>query len=170
MSGKAKSPKKVWFGVRTLYRITAEGRAKFRNKHFDPESALIEDRVVLFQANSFDDAIAQATKEARTYSKQVRYMNPYGQMVRIRFLGACDAYEILEMPDRKPGSGSEVYSLTELVRASVSDLAVVKKRLGGTASVGTPARFKFMSARVMREAVKMMALTALPSPPKGGSS
>jgi len=163
MPGRAKSPKKAWYGVRTLYRVTAGGRPKSRDKHFDPESTLIEDRVVLFQATSFDDAIAQAIKEASTYCKQIRYVNPYGQKVRMRFLDAYDAYAISEMPDRKSGAGSEVYSLTELVRASVSDSVVIKKRLGGQASLGTVARWKFVNAHIVREA---LALAASQSPAK----
>lgn len=157
MSGKAKRPKKTWYGVRTLYRVIAEGEPKTRDKHFDPESTLIEDRVVLFQATSFDNAIKQAIKEARSYCKGIRYVNPYGQKVRMRFLDAHDAYQVSETPDRKPGAGSEVYSLTELVRASASDSVVIKKRLGGQASLGTWRRYKFMSARIIREALALMA-------------
>jgi hypothetical protein len=157
MPTKAKSQKKTWYGVRTLYRVTAEGEPKSPGKHFDPESTLIEDRVVLFQASGFDDAIAQATKEARSYCKQVRFVNPYGQKVRMRFLDAYDAYEISEFPDSDPGAGSEVYSLTELVRASVPDVAIVKKRLGGLASKETEARYKFVNAGVMRKALALMA-------------
>jgi hypothetical protein len=157
MSGKAKRPKKTWYGVRTLYRVIAEGEPRTRDKHFDPESTLIEDRVVLFQATSFDDAIQQAIKEARSYCKGIRYVNPYGQKVRMRVLDAHDAYEISEMPDRKPGAGSEVYSLTELVRASVSDSVVIKKRLGGQASLSTVARWKFVNARIARKAMALMA-------------
>jgi hypothetical protein len=157
MPRKPKSPEKTWYGVRTLYRVTAKGKPKLRDKHFDPESTLIEDRVVLFQATSSGDAVAQATREARTYSRQIKFVNPYGQKVQMRLLDACDAYEISEMPARKPGAGSEVYSLTELVRASVSDSAVVKKRMGGQASLGTVARWKFVNARIAREALALMA-------------
>ena len=53
--------------MRTLYRVTAEGIPKSRDRHFDPDSTLVEDRVVLFQATSFDDAIALGVKEAQAY-------------------------------------------------------------------------------------------------------
>jgi hypothetical protein len=75
-------PKQAWYGVRTLYRVTAEGRPKSRDKHFDREATLIEARVVLFRAAGFDDAIAQATKEARAYCRQVKFKNAYGQRFR----------------------------------------------------------------------------------------
>ena len=38
---------------------------------------------MIFQAISFDDAIAQAIKEARSYSRQTRFVNMYGQSVRM---------------------------------------------------------------------------------------
>jgi Domain of unknown function (DUF4288) len=118
---------KAWYGVRTLYRLAAEGEPKSRDEHYDPESTLIEDRIVVFQATSFDNAIAQATKEARLYCKRTRFVNIYGQKVRMRFLDACDAFEMF---DRKLGAASEVYSSTALMRAGVSDSVVVKRRLG----------------------------------------
>ena len=148
---------KNWYGVRTLYRVTAEGTPKSRDHHFDPESTLIEDRVVLFQATSFDDAIAQGIKEARAYCSQTRSQNIYGQKRRMRFLDACDAYEIFDMTGRKPAAGSEVYSSTQLVRASISDSAVIRRRMGPKASGAAGARHKFVDGRILRKALAMVA-------------
>jgi Domain of unknown function (DUF4288) len=78
--------KKAWYGVRTLYRLAAEGAPKSRGGRYDPESTLIEDRIVVFQATTFDNAVAQAIKEARSYCKRTRFVNIYGQEVRMRFL------------------------------------------------------------------------------------
>jgi hypothetical protein len=117
---------------------------------------MIEDRVVLFQASSFDDAIAQGTKEARVYCKQTRSQNIYGQKRLMRFLGACDAYEIFEMPRRNPTAGSEVYSSTELVRASVSDSTVIRRRMGLKSSGAVEARIKFVDGRIARKILMMM--------------
>lgn len=64
--------------MRTLCRITVEGKPNLRDKRLASESALIEDRVVLFRAISFDDAIAQAIKggarllQADTVRQRVR--------------------------------------------------------------------------------------------------
>ena len=157
MPGKARGPKKAWYGVRTLYRVTAEGKPKSRGGNFDPEATLIEDRIVLFQATSDDDAITQAIKEARSYCRQYGYVNPYGQRVLTRFLDACDAYQISEMAARRPGAGSEVYSVTELVRASVPDSAVRKRRMGKQASRSQEARLKFASVRILRQVLAQMA-------------
>lgn len=147
-------PKKAWYGVRTLYRITAEVRPKSHDKNFDPEATLIEDRVVLFRAANFDDAIAQATKEARAYCRQTRYNNAYGQKVRMRFLDAsCDAYEICEMTGGPPAAGWEVYSLTGTVPESVSDSTVIRRRMGSNSSLAPKGRLKFLDFGIVRKAL-----------------
>jgi hypothetical protein len=94
-------PKKAWYGVRTLYRVSAEGKPKLRDRYFDPESTLIEDRIVLFQAIGFDGAIAQGIKEARSYCRQVRSQNVYGQKRRMRLLDACDAFDLRGQAGRR---------------------------------------------------------------------
>jgi hypothetical protein len=151
-------PRKGWYGVRTLYRLAAEGTPRSRDRHFDPESTLIEDRVVLFQAIDFDDAIAQGIKEGRFYCRQTKFVNLYGQKVRMRFLNACDAFRIFE---GKPATGVEVYSSTEEVRASVSDRAVVERRMGPKDSGARETRYKFLEGRILREALGLMGLTGL---------
>jgi hypothetical protein len=148
-------PRKSWYGVRTLYRLAAEGKPKSRDRHFDLESTLIEDRIVIFQAISFDDAMAQAFKEARSYSRQTRFVNMYGQRVRMRFLDASEAFKIF---DRKPAAGSEVYSSTEMVRAAVSDSAVVRRRMGPLAPGAMKVRYKFIDGLILRKALATVAL------------
>jgi hypothetical protein len=153
--GVSMIPRKAWYGVRTLYRLAAEGAPKIRDRHFDPESTLIEDRVVLFQATNFDEAIAQGIREGQAYCKQAKFVNPYGQKVRMRFLEACDAFEIFE---GRLGAGLEVYSSTELVRASISDQAVIRRRMGPKAAEPHEARYKFVNARIVRKALTHAAL------------
>jgi hypothetical protein len=155
-------PEKTWYGVRTLYRVTAEGKPKSRDKFFDSEATLVEDRVVLFQAAGFDDAIAQATKEARAYCRQVKFNNAYGQRVRMRFLDTYDAYEIGEMSAGPPAAGWEVYSSTELVGQTVSDSAVIRTRMGAKASPVVEVRYKFMDGRILRKALAAVASDANP--------
>jgi hypothetical protein len=128
-----------------LYRITAKGKAKSPDKNFDPNSTLIEDRIVLFQAASVDDTIAQAVKEARIYCN-LKMVNIYGQRVGIKRLKVCDAYEIIEP---KPTAGVEVYSSTDVFRASASDSSLIERRLG-TASANLKARYKFMDGPILR--------------------
>lgn len=112
-------PQKAWYGVRTPYRVTAEGEPKSRGRLFDSQATLIEDRVVLFQADGFDDALAQAAKEARAYCRQVKFNSACGQSVRMRLPNLCDAYEIMEMTDGPPTAGWEVYSSAGTVSDSV---------------------------------------------------
>lgn len=145
MSAKRKN---AWYGVRTLYRLTAKGRPKSRDKYYDRDSTLVEDRIVLFQANRFDDALAQGEKEARSYCRRTRFVNIYGQQVRMRYLDACDAFEIF---DKKIAAGSEVYSSTELVGASVRDSALIASHFREDASARGPRRHKFIDGNILRD-------------------
>lgn len=149
--------KTAWYGVRTLYRICAEGAPKKRDHRYDPKSTLIEDRVVLFHACGLDDAIVQAKKEASAYCRQTNYVNLYGQRVRMRSLGAYDAYEICEMKPGQPGAGSEVFSTTGVVPAAVSDSVIVSRRMGTVTPEAAEARYKFINARILRKAVALVA-------------
>jgi hypothetical protein len=114
---------------------------------------LVEDRIVLFQASGFDDAITQGEKEARSYIKETKFVNIYGQPVQLRYLGACDTYQI---SDKKIAAGSEVYSLTELVGSSVSDSAVVTRHLGEDSSARGPKRHKFVAGDILRKVLAMV--------------
>jgi Domain of unknown function (DUF4288) len=116
-----------WYGVRTLVRLIATGRPKKTDKHFDPMTTLVEDRVVLFRADSFDSAIEKAEKEAQQYCRRTRFTNIYGQSVRMKFLRMVDAFSML---DHEPVVGSEVYSSTTLVARSVSDAKLIAQRYG----------------------------------------
>ena len=114
-----------WYGVRTLIRLIATGKPKRRDQHFDPDSTLVEDRVVLLRASSFKDAIQQAEKEARQYCRRTHFSNIYGQRVRLKYLGAVDAFSL---SDHEPSPGCEVYSSMAIVPRSISDSKVIEER------------------------------------------
>jgi hypothetical protein len=116
-----------WYGVGTLVRLIATGKPKKTDKHFDPTSTLVEDRVVLLRADSFDSAIEKAEKEAQQYCRRTRFTNIYGQSVRMKFLRMVDAFSL---PDQELVVGSEVYSSTTLVPHSLSDAKLVAQRFG----------------------------------------
>ncbi len=116
----------AWYGVKTLYRIAARGRAVRKDPDFDPDATLVEERVVLVRARSFDEATDRGEKEARSYVSSPRWVTPYGQRVTATFLGVCNAFVL----SGEPGAGQEVYSRTELVGSRVSDDAVVSRLLG----------------------------------------
>ena len=142
--------KMEWFGVRTLFRLVALGKPKSPDQHFDPASTLVEDRVVLFRASDFSDAIRQAEREARRYSKTTAFFNIYGQRVCLRFLRATDAYLI---GDSEPGAGCEVYSSTAIVPKSVSAPRVINERMPKRTRGDWRRRQKFVDAAITADAL-----------------
>jgi hypothetical protein len=146
-----------WYGVRTLLRLVARGTPKKLDKHFDPASTLVEDRIVLFKADSFEAAIKQAEQEARAYCQRTRYINLYGQSVRMRLLSASDVFSLL---DNRITSGCEVYSSTALAHKSVSDASVVRERFGRLEMPGAPTRYKFIDGGILKKALKATGLSA----------
>ena len=97
---------------------------------------MLEERIVIFRARSFDDAIRKGELEAEAYAKEQEtrasgkrrseIRNPYHQRLSTRFLGALDAFELFE----PPGAGVEVFSSTSLVPKVTSDSALVDARYG----------------------------------------
>jgi hypothetical protein len=149
----AAQAKTSWFGVRTLFRLVATGKPKWTDRYFDPAETLVEDRIVLFQASDFDDAIQQAKDEARRYCKATRYTNIYGQNVRLKFLGATDAFS---MSDNQPSAGFEVYSTTAIVSNSVRDARVVTGWWGKRERRPWQARNKFIDGKILTDALTAM--------------
>jgi hypothetical protein len=115
-----------WFGVRTLYRIEAKGRPVGRDASYSPSMTLVEERVVVLKARSVQEAIQKGEADARRYASDCRHRNPYGQRVRTRYVGYCDAYR----SGRAIASGAEVFSSSEVVPRRVSDRAVVRRLIG----------------------------------------
>lgn len=142
-----------WFGVRTLFRLVASGRPKWTDRYFDPASTLVEDRVVLFQATNFDDAIRLAEAEAKRYCKRTGYENIYGQSVRLKFLDVTDAFS---MHDDVPGAGTEVYSKTAIVPSSIRDSRVVTMWWGKQGRQAWQARNKFIHGKILTKALTAM--------------
>ncbi len=144
---------KSWYGVRTLFRLVAIGEPKWTDRYFDRAATLVEDRVVLFLATNFEDAIKQAGVEARGYCKATRYANIYGQSVQLRFLEATDAFS---MHDNQPRAGVEVYSSTSIVPTSVRDAGVVTMWFGKKERGPWQARNKFIDGKILTDALEAM--------------
>jgi hypothetical protein len=81
----------LWFGARTIYRVEKSNTVTSENK-------LYEERVVLIAANSFDEAITKAEKEAETYASNTD----------LTYLGYVNVFELYH---NKFEDGTEVYSL-----------------------------------------------------------
>ena len=128
-----------WYGVKTAYRLEPAGQPEGTDNDFWGEGSLVEERVVILRARTFSEAIRKAEREAMTYASDIKDRNPYGQQLAMRYLGTCEAYELTDAELR---SGSEVFSMTELVRRSVKDAAVVEKRFGREESARDKARRK----------------------------
>lgn len=77
-----------WFGVKTLYRL--EG------KSVTPGMQCYEERVTIWRADSFEEAIEMASLEAQEYAE--------GTGTYLRF---CQAFEMYN----DPKDGAEVYSI-----------------------------------------------------------
>ena len=114
-----------WYGVRTLYRISAIGPRRGTDHLFTASMSLVEERVVVFRARDGKEAIRKAKAEARAYAASA-HRNPYGQRVRTRAIGVLDAYDINE----KLREGTEVFSQTEVVSRKVSDATIVRRLIG----------------------------------------
>jgi hypothetical protein len=121
-----KAPDLSWYGIKTLYRIAPAGRRLGSDSAASSDATLVEERVVILRARNRRDAVRKAEAEAREYASDVRHRNPYGQRVRARYLGYCDAFDINE-PVR---TGTEVFSTTEVVSRRLSDRSIVKRQLG----------------------------------------
>jgi Domain of unknown function (DUF4288) len=143
-----------WYGVRALFRLIATGKPKWTDRYFDPNATLVEDRIVLFRARSFDDAIRQAEAEAKRYSNTTRFKNIYGQQVHLKFLRAIDAFHTFI--EDQPLRGSEIYSKTEIVPKSVRDSVVVTDWWGSEERSDWGARHKFVDGKILMAALEVI--------------
>ncbi len=114
-----------WFGVKTLTRWETIGKPKSVDENFDADATLIEERVVLIKARSFDEAIKKGEKEAKNNLSE--YKNFYGQKVKQRYLEVCDAFELFDEPNE---NGVEVFSLIETVSKKVKDSVLIENKFG----------------------------------------
>jgi hypothetical protein len=129
-----------WFGVKTLFRTRAIGPPRAIDGAFDPGIVLIEERIVLFRASGFDDAITRAETEARRYAKTI-HRNPYGQKVVTRYLESCDAFKLFD----SPAAGVEVFSSTMLVPSTGRQAALVDRWFGALERRPDKRRRKFLN-------------------------
>lgn len=100
------------FAVKSIYRWRVKGR----------NVSNIEERIVLFKAKSFDDAIAKAEKESVNYAKET-FINPFGIPVKIEALKYFDAFEIFD----ELQSGCELFSTGTILGKNISNKALLKK-------------------------------------------
>ncbi|GAA3927280.1 DUF4288 domain-containing protein [Litoribacillus peritrichatus] len=129
-----------WYAVKTLYRTFTDGFAEDQDEAYREDIDMLEERVVLFRAESFDDAIEQAEREAREYAR-VEQTNGYQQRICIDYLEACDAYMLGE----SPAESVEVFSSTSLIDRTVTDTDIADMRLGKVSDKDDKFGKKFIS-------------------------
>ena len=135
-------PSWKWFGVKTLYRVSAEGEPRATDERFDGTVDLIEERVVLIRARSCEEAHRKAAQEAYTYAADFgEHVNPYGQRVHCRFIECLVAYECFD----DPVPNAEIFSDTFLIDREMTDDSVVTMRLDTEESVDLTRRTIFMN-------------------------
>lgn len=115
-----------WYGVKSIYRETPKGRPKGKDDRYVAGLTLVEERVVLIRARSFDEAIRKGEQEANRYIEHTKSRNRYGQELVGRLIN-CEAYDM--SPD-DPVAGVEVFSSMELVPKSLSDDELLGRVIG----------------------------------------
>jgi hypothetical protein len=91
-------PKERWFAVKARFAIQVEGQTMGLQSY--------EDRIVIVQAASFEEAKRKLQPEFRQYATP--YLNPRGLMVRWSFERVLDGYEIAD--EEIDPRGVEVFS------------------------------------------------------------
>ena len=86
-----------WYAVRSLFRT--EPSANFSPPGIDDGESAFEERITLWQASSFEEALDKAEAEAIEYAEFIgaTYLSDFGQ-----------AYHLADAP---PRDGAEVFSL-----------------------------------------------------------
>lgn len=90
-----------------------------------PDGAIVEERIVLFYAASFDEAIRLGEAEAEAYTRDT-WPNSSGDTVRKRYLGVCNVFAM----KASPAEGVEAYSRLLLRPSTEADDVVIERLLG----------------------------------------
>lgn len=136
-----------WFGVKTLTRREAIGKPKSIDENFDEDVTLIEERIVLIKARSFDEAIKKGEKEAK--SNLSEYKNFYGQKIKQRYLEVCDAFELFDEPNE---NGIEIFSSTEIISDKIKDSTLIENKFGKIESLqAKKKRRKFWNSELSKK-------------------
>ena len=130
---KSRGPKKAWFAVKSLFRSEIEGEPRVVDADYDPDGALVEERVLLVRAGSHRQALRKAETEADKYCLPLEHITPYGQRVSWRRLGVLNSFKLFD----KPGDGREAWSLTTVVPAALTDQELELQRFGPKESKAT---------------------------------
>ncbi len=131
------------FAVKTLYRSKVAGKPKVVDKYYNNIYDLLEERVVLVKARTFNEAIRKGEKEAVKYASFENHINPYGQKVVQEYIGGIDVFESYD----EIKSNGEIYSYTQLIKSSLSNDKISDKIFGKEIKNERKLRKKFCNRR-----------------------
>ncbi len=121
-----------WFSAKTVYRTTTPGRARRVDAMYIPDHTLVEERVIVLKARSFDEALRRAETEARTYARRLKgRRNRYGQQIITRYLGDIEVFEMFD----PPRSMIEVYSSMYTISGNIPDRTISDNHFGPRAAL-----------------------------------
>jgi len=136
-----------WFAAKTVYRTTAVGRPLKRTPEYRADATLVEERIVLIRAKDFKGALKKAEAEAKRFARTT-HKNPFGQVVKTRFLGDVDLWLIHDELEE----GCEIFGSTEVLSSKVSDRAILDAKFGAAPDKDwSEARVKFRNAALVGE-------------------
>lgn len=103
---KKKVNKWEWYGLKLIYEniISGEPKPNTLNKDYNDKNKTYEESIIILKAQSFEHAYKIAEKKA--LQNEYEYTNPYGQLVKHKFIEGIDCYLI---GDEALCSGVEVY-------------------------------------------------------------
>jgi len=106
-----------WYCIKTLYRSYTEGRPEKPDLIYDPDATLAEERNLLFKAKNKREALVKAEREAKDYAEKTQYTNPYGQIVKTKYLGYHDIWEI----EGNLADKQEIFCTSRVMSKKISD-------------------------------------------------
>ena len=103
-----------------LLRKEAAGPVQGRDRDYDADGVLVEERIVVVRAQN---SKAAANRVRKIIAKeQIRFRNTYGQTVRSRLLKGWRSYELYDPPT----DGAEVFSDTHRFGKATSDAEITR--------------------------------------------
>lgn len=103
---KSKIIKWQWFSVKLIFENIISGKPEpdTIDKNYTNSYRNFEESIIIIKAQSFDQAYKIAEKKAR--QMELEYTNPYGELVKMKFVQAIDCFSI---SDETLSTGAEVY-------------------------------------------------------------
>lgn len=136
-----------------MYAVKSLFRTRIVSGAGATQHSLIEERIVLYDAATADEAIALAEADAEAYAAAGEHLNIDGDRVITTSLGAYDAYALVE----EPGHRREVFSSTFLFAAGDEDDAIVTRLMPPAGEGEQRARMKFLRAAIAKRLVDALS-------------